>query len=251
MKKILVIGIGAGNPDHVTIQAVNALNDADVFFMLDKGDEKSDLAQLRTEICQRFIKEPSYRIVTARDPERDRRPADYAAEVAAWRAKRAALYAALIRDELKDGECGAFLVWGDPALYDGTIGILRHLLETGDVAFDFEVIPGISSVQALAARHKIPLNRTGETIHITPARKLGDAMAADNVVVMLDAGSAFTALTEGDLEIFWGAYIGTPDEVLASGTLSEVGPNLARRRAEKKAEKGWIMDTYLLRRRKD
>ncbi len=44
MKRILIIGIGAGNPDYVTIQAVNALNEVDVFFVMDKGiaKEKAD-----------------------------------------------------------------------------------------------------------------------------------------------------------------------------------------------------------------
>ena len=37
MKKILIIGIGAGDPEYLTIQAVNALNQVDVFFILDKG----------------------------------------------------------------------------------------------------------------------------------------------------------------------------------------------------------------------
>ena len=40
MKKVLIIGIGAGNPDYVTVQAINALNEVDVFFVIDKGKEK-------------------------------------------------------------------------------------------------------------------------------------------------------------------------------------------------------------------
>ena len=43
MKKILIIGIGAGNPDYVTMQAVNALNQVDVFFIMDKGPSKAKL----------------------------------------------------------------------------------------------------------------------------------------------------------------------------------------------------------------
>ena len=57
MRKILLIGIGAGNPDYLTIQAVDALNRVDVFFVPDKGAEKAALRRLREEICQRFIRE--------------------------------------------------------------------------------------------------------------------------------------------------------------------------------------------------
>ena len=39
-RRIHVIGIGAGDPDYVTAQAVDALNDTQVFFAMDKGDTK-------------------------------------------------------------------------------------------------------------------------------------------------------------------------------------------------------------------
>ena len=63
MRKIFVIGIGVGDPDHVTIQAINALNQVDVFFVANKGADKADLNRLRREICDRFIKDRTYRMV--------------------------------------------------------------------------------------------------------------------------------------------------------------------------------------------
>ena len=60
MRKVFVIGIGAGNPDYITVQAINALNEVDVFFIIDKGEEKEDLVRLRKEICERYIKNKSY-----------------------------------------------------------------------------------------------------------------------------------------------------------------------------------------------
>jgi precorrin-6A synthase len=68
MKKVFVIGIGAGNPDYVTVQAINALNEVDVFFVMDKGKEKEELVRLRKEICDRYIENKSYRTVEAPDP---------------------------------------------------------------------------------------------------------------------------------------------------------------------------------------
>ena len=70
---------------------------------------------------------------------------------------------------------------------------------------------------------------------------------ARDVVVMLDSGLAFTGL-EGDWEIYWGAYLGTPDEILISGPLAEVADEIVRVRAEARSRKGWMFDTYLLRR---
>src|ERR1700755_1206374 len=78
MRKVFVIGIGAGNPDYVTVQAINALNEVDVFFFTDKGQEKDDLLRLRKEICDRYIADKSYRTIEIPDPPRDRNPASYA-----------------------------------------------------------------------------------------------------------------------------------------------------------------------------
>lgn len=72
MRKIHVIGIGAGDPDQLTLQAVKALRSTDVFFILDKGEVKSDLVQLRRDILDAHIPTGSYRLVEARDPDRDR-----------------------------------------------------------------------------------------------------------------------------------------------------------------------------------
>src|SRR4051812_12516195 len=144
MRKLLIIGIGPGDADYVTMQAVKALNRVDVFFVVDKGSEKDDLVQLRREICDRYIENRSYRVIEIADPERDRTAADYQTAVQAWRQQRADRYEQALRDALGEDECGAFLVWGDPSLYDSTIGIVDEIATRGNVALEYEVIPGIS-----------------------------------------------------------------------------------------------------------
>jgi precorrin-6A synthase len=251
MRKIFVIGIGAGNPDYITVQAINALNEVDVFFIIDKGQEKEDLVRLRKEICERYIKNKSYRTVETADPPRDRTALSYEPAVRAWHEQRAAIYERLISEELGADECGAFLVWGDPSLYDSTLRIIDQIVARGTVAFEYEVIPGISAVQALAARHQIALNRIGRSIHITTGRKIAEGLPdnADDVIVMLDGDCSFKAIDDAGVDIYWGAYLGTEDEILVSGALRECAPEIARIRAEAKTRKGWVMDTYLLRKR--
>jgi len=233
------------------MQAVTALNQADVFFVIDKGSAKQDLMLLRQEICERYVQDRSYRMVHAPDPERDRGAAAYRGAVDQWRRERAGLYEQLIRDELADSECGAFLVWGDPALYDSTIAVIEQVIAAGAVPLEYEVIPGISSVQALAARHRVSLTQVGRPVHITTGRRLseeGFPEGCDDVVVMLDASCAFTGVADAGTEIYWGAYIGTKDEILVSGKVAEVASQIEAVRSEARARKGWIMDTYLLRR---
>ena len=252
MRTIHVIGIGAGDPDQLTLQAVRALRSTDVFFVLDKGEVKSDLTRLRRDMLQTHIPEGGYRVVEARDPERDRRAggAAYSPAVGDWRSARADIYARLIAEELGEDETGAFLVWGDPALYDSTIAILEEVRERGGVDFAYDVVPGISSVSALVARHRTGLNRVARPVQITTGRRLAEGFpeGVDDVVVMLDAHQAFRQYTDEDLHIYWGAYIGTPDEILVSGPIAEAAPRIERLRAEARERKGWIMDTYLLRR---
>ncbi|MEU0480025.1 precorrin-6A synthase (deacetylating) [Streptosporangium sp. NPDC006013] len=255
MKRILIIGIGAGDPDHLTLQAVKAIAGTDVFFVLDKGEVKHDLVQLRHDLVDAHAR-PPYRIVEAGDPERDRTTPDYAPAVEDWRSRRADICERFIRDELAEGQTGAFLVWGDPGLYDSTLAIVEEIHQRGSVRFEHEVIPGVSSVSALTARHRVSLTRVARPVHITTGRRLAEeGPSADDVVVMLDAHCAFADLGAdlgadpgGDFDIYWGAYLGTPDEILVAGPVPEVADRIRELRAEARARKGWIMDTYLLRR---
>jgi precorrin-6A synthase len=248
VRRVYVIGIGAGDPEHLTLQAVAAMNRVDVFFTIDKGGSTADLAALRTELLARRVSRP-HRVVTAPEVPRDRDPAAYVATATQWQARRRALYAQML-DELADGETGGFLVWGDPALYDGTLNLLHDL--SADGTLEIVSIPGISSVAALAAAHRLVLNRVGSPVLITTGRRLaeeGMSREVDDVVVMLDGRTAFAALPDTDLDIYWGAFLGAPDEILVSGDLHVVRDEICARRAEARARKGWIMDTYLLRRR--
>ncbi|HEX8519536.1 MAG TPA: precorrin-6A synthase (deacetylating) [Pseudonocardia sp.] len=248
MRRVEVIGIGAGDPEHLTLQAVAAMNRVDVFFTVDKGEAGADLAALRTELLARHVTRP-HRIVAAPEVPRDRDPARYVDTATEWQARRGALYERMVTDELPDGGTGGFLVWGDPSLYDGTLPLLRDVATR--VPLEVVATPGISSVAALAAAHGLVLNRVGTPVLITTGRRLaehGMPPDVDDVVVMLDGRQAFATLPDADLDVYWGAYLGTEDEILVVGSLAEVRDEIVERRAAARTRKGWIMDTYLLRR---
>jgi precorrin-6A synthase len=242
-RRIHVIGIGAGDPDHVTAQAVRALNDTQVFFAMDKGEAKRDLVALRRQICERFIREPGYRFVELADPPRAK-DAEYRQAVSDWHSARAAVWADAIERELAPDGVGAFLAWGDPSLYDSTLRILDAVAARVEISYD--VIAGITAIQALTARHRIPLNDISEPVLITTGRRLAADGLAGTAVVMLDGDCAFRTCPP-QTRIWWGAYLGTPNELLMSGTVGEVGERIVAMRAQARARHGWIMDTYLLR----
>ena len=153
--------------------------------------------------------------------------------------------------ELGDDGVGGFLVWGDPSLFESTLAIVHEVLRDFSEPVELRVVPGVSSVHALTARHRIPLNRQGRAVQILPARLLADGMpdGVDDVVAMLDGKLVFNSIDPAGIDIYWGAYLGTPDELLISGDLAKVRDEIVRVRAEAAARKGWMFDTYLLRRR--
>jgi precorrin-6A synthase (deacetylating) len=259
IERIRVIGIGMGDPGHVTGEAVRALATVDVFLVADKGDAKSDLVAARQAVCDALIpSDHAYRVVEVTDPRRgpdaERDAAAYDRGVRDWHAARVDAYADVI-DRLDDDETTVgFLVWGDPAFYDSTIRVVDALVQRyaeagAEVAHD--VIAGISAPQLLAARHRIPLNRIGAPIHITTGRRLLDEYdpSLGDVVVMLDGQLVCAELAGAfpDVELWWGAYLGTPDELLVHGRLAAVVEQVRRVRAEARERHGWVMDTYLLR----
>ena len=61
--ELCLVGIGTGNPDHVTRQGVKALNAADLILVPHKGEGKADLAELRLELCQALVTNTATQVV--------------------------------------------------------------------------------------------------------------------------------------------------------------------------------------------
>jgi precorrin-6A synthase len=252
-KRVRVIGVGPGDPDQVTLEAVRALREVDYFVVTDKsgrGGMPDPLVHARERLLDRHLEvEPV--IVRVDDPERERRPdrtatqEEYDAVVARWHEERQTAYEEALLS--RDGDAG-FLVWGDPAFYDSTIRILQSLQERGRLDLELDVIPGISSIQLLAARHRIVLHEVGHALHVTSGRRLHEAIdqGQDNIVVMLNRVIELDGLA--DWSIWWGANLGTPSEELVAGRVDDVVAAIDEARERVREAAGWVMDIFLLRR---
>jgi precorrin-6A synthase len=247
MLTLSLIGIGCGDPEQLTLAAVRAINAADLVLIPRKGEDKTDLAELRREVCARVLTNTNTRVVEFDLPERDAERDDYRAGVDDWHDAVARVWAREIATHLGANGRVAFLIWGDPSLYDSSLRIAHRLTPTPAI----EVIPGVTAIQALCAAHRIPLNEIGKPVLVTTGRQLRDngwPSGVETIVVMLDGGTAFQSLDAKGLQIWWGAYLGMPHQVILSGPLAEVGAKIVEVRAEARARHGWIMDSYILRR---
>lgn len=253
MRHIYIVGIGTGNPEHLTVQAINALNAANVILIPSKGAAKTELADVRREICHRYVTNQATRFVDYDVPSRQTAGRSYVESVDEWHEAISATYEQLFLQHLTDGESAAFLVWGDPGLYDSTLRIIERVSARGNVELDYSVIPGITSIQALTASHRIPLNLVGKPVQITTGRRLAESFPgiAETAVVMLDGEQAFSKIDDPDAYIYWGAYLGTRDEIIIAGRLADVSERILSTRQQARARHGWIMDIYLLRKGHD
>lgn len=245
MHELLLIGIGTGNPDHVTAEGARAIRATDLILIPRKGPGKEDLAGLRETIVAALTDTPPP-LVYFDIPER-RAQEGYLQGVEDWHDAIARRWQAAI-DDHPGARRVALLIWGDPSLYDSSLRIAARL----DPAPALRVIPGITAIQALTAAHAIPLNGLGAPFAVTTGRRLRDQGWPGGVtraVVMLDGECSFRTLDPDRHHIWWGAYLGMEDQILIAGPLAQAGAEIVRRRAAARAEHGWIMDAYLLERR--
>lgn len=243
--ELCLIGIGTGNPDHLTAQAAAALNAADLIVIPRKGPDKSDLADLRHLILSRVLTRAV--AVTEFDMPQRQASGGYAKGVSDWHDAIAGQWQAAIAAHPGPKARVALMVWGDPMLYDSTLRIAARL-----PGLRVRVVPGITSVQALCAAHAIALNEVAEPVLITTGRQLRDhgwpAAQPDTMVVLLDGDCSFQGIPQEGVTIWWAAYAGMAEEILHSGPLAQTAPTIMAARAQARAAHGWIMDIYLLRR---
>lgn len=242
MNDLWLIGIGTGHPGHLTLEGQRALREASAVLLPRKGTGKEDLAHLRLAMLE--AAGAKAKVIPFDMPVRDE-SLPYAQRVEAWHDEIASRW----QKALATAPHGpvALLVWGDPGLYDSTLRIASRLTP----APRLRVVPGITSLQALTAAHTIPFNTVNGAVAVTTGRQLRDhgwPHGADTAVVMLDGQCSFQCLEREGVYIWWGAFLGMPEQVLDHGLLVDAARRIVATREAVRHQHGWIMDTYLLRR---
>ena len=244
MNNINLIGVGTGNLEHLTLEAINILNESDLILLPKKSEDTKDLINLRYEICSKYLKIKNNNLVEFKVPKRNKEKI-YSDSVSDWHEKLAMSWDKAIKNFKGKKNNISLLIWGDPCLYDSSIKISKVLFPETNIL----IIPGITSIQVLLSEHKITLNNIGKSVQITTGRNLksvGFQKYENRTIVLLDGECSFKYLKDKNYYIWWGAYLGMKKQILIKGKLNDVGYKIIDARSKARNKYGWIMDTYLL-----
>lgn len=167
------IGVGPGDPELLTVKAINALKKIDVL-IAPKTEKKSDSVAL--SIAQPYLK-PSVEIIYQTFPM----VKDFAEEKEVFEANKEE-----ILRELRGGKNVGFATLGDPMFYSTYIYIFKLLEPCG---IKIVTIPGVPAFLAIAAQIGRPLAYGNDILTIIPATAELDAIKnfldkADATVLM-------------------------------------------------------------------
>lgn len=183
--RLYLVGVGPGDPDLLTIKAARILQKVPVIFAPQKDDQSASYAR-RT--IDGLVSKPEQQVIGLVFPMvRDE------SQLLHYQQKAADS----IWQHLERGEDCAFVNVGDPYLYGTAIYVLK-ILQAAHPEIEIEVVPGISSINAAAARAGVPLAINDERIAIISGHCedtfIRDTLDTFDTVVFLKVNSVLDRL---------------------------------------------------------
>lgn len=184
--KLYCVGCGPGDPELVTVKAANLILQAEVIFAPTAREGKPSIA---LSVVEKYVDKSAKTVSLVFPMVKDKESLkDY------WRKN-----AQEIADAVRTGKKAVYLTVGDPALYSTWIYIHREL-QRNHKDIEVEIIPGIASMFAIAARAKVSLAEGEETLAIVPAcydiERVRKASEACDTVIFLKDGRYFDRTIE-------------------------------------------------------
>ncbi|MFZ4239775.1 precorrin-2 C(20)-methyltransferase [Streptomyces murinus] len=183
--KLYGVGLGPGDPSLMTVRAVEVIAEADVLAYHSARHGRSIARSIAAKhIRADHIEEPLVYPVTTETTDH---PGGYKGAMEEFYTEAAALLAA----HLDAGRTVAVLAEGDPLFYGSYMHMHKRLADR----YDTEVVPGVTSVSAAAARLGAPLAEGEEVLTILPGtlpeEELTARLAATDVAVVMKLGRTF------------------------------------------------------------
>jgi precorrin-2/cobalt-factor-2 C20-methyltransferase len=179
--KLFCIGCGPGDPELLTIKALNLIKEADVIFV---PTSKSDKPSIALSIVSKYINKSTKIINLVFPMVKDKNSLkEY------WKKNTIE-----ISEMVRTGKKTLYLTVGDPSLYSTWIYIHREL-KNNHKDIEVEIIPGITSIFAFAAESKISLVEGDEHLSVVPAcydlDKVKNTVKSSDTIVFLKDGRYF------------------------------------------------------------
>jgi precorrin-2/cobalt-factor-2 C20-methyltransferase len=184
--KLYVVGVGPGDPELLTIKGMRILQNVSCICVPKGREEGSSLA---LSIVSKIVDLGDREIIEAYFPMRKTKNPGHGKELdAKWDET-----VRTVSERLNRGIDMAFITIGDPTIYSTFFYLYDRLLETNP-ELDIEIVPGVSSINASAARAKISLGLADEKIAVLPAtyaENLGEILETFDTVVLMKVHRVF------------------------------------------------------------
>lgn len=178
--RLYAIGVGPGDPELLTLKAARVLGKVGCI-CVPKGREEG--ASLALSIVRQAVNLDGKEIAEVFFPMQKTVKAHHKGDLdARWDS-----IARTVFEKLERGVDTAFITIGDPTIYSTFFYLYDRLLELHP-GLRIEIIPGISSINASAARAAVSLGLGDDKIAVLPANYVDDLPAAlsrfDTIVLM-------------------------------------------------------------------
>jgi precorrin-2/cobalt-factor-2 C20-methyltransferase len=218
--KLYCIGCGPGDPDLLTLKAINIIKNADIIYTPTAREGKPSVA---LSIVERFLNKDTeiQQLVFPMIKDFNKLKEN-------WKDNTKE-----ITDSIRNGKRAIYLTVGDPSLYSTWIYIYREITKAHK-DIEVEVIPGITSIFSFSAEIKTPIGEGEEIIGIIPAcynlDRLKTAAQCCDTLIFLKDGRYFNSVLEilmesgfpGESDIFIAQDVSTNSEALQKKKLSEL-----------------------------
>lgn len=179
--RLYVIGVGPGDPELIPLKALRILGEVKTLCVPKGREERGSIA---LSIIEKVVDLKEKEIIEIHFPmEKIYKGEPISPQLEAkWEAA-----AHTISEKLNNGNDIVFPTLGDPTLYSTFFYLYERLLSIIP-ELEINIIPGISSITAVAASAKIPISMANERVVILPAIYEGDVKEAlerfDTVILM-------------------------------------------------------------------
>ena len=152
--KLYGVGVGPGDPGLLTLKAVQVIKACDVIAVPGKEPENTVAYQIASGACPAIRKKEILGIHMPMTKDKDRLKKSHADG------------ARILEAYLDQGKAVAFLTLGDPTVYSTYIYLHNIVKEAG---YETEIVSGVTSFCAAAARLEMDIASKAQQIHIIPA----------------------------------------------------------------------------------